>query len=127
MQQPCFVDDTSLCFNALNDLPGVYVRDFEDRIGKEGLYKLLAGFEDKSGKAVCMIGFCKPGEEPICFEGMTEGTIVEPRGNRFGWDPIFQPEGFTQTYAEMPQEEKNKISHRKKALERFKEYLEKNK
>lgn len=126
IKKPCFVEDISLCFTALNDLPGPYIKDFIEKLGQKGLVKVLSAFEDKSAKAVCMIGFCKPGEEPISFEGITKGMVVEPRGNRFKWDPIFQPEGYTQTYAEMPQEEKNKISHRKKALEKFKEYLDKN-
>ena len=57
--------------------------------------------------------------------GKCEGTIVEPRGeNMFGWDPIFQPKGYDQTFAEMPMEEKNKISHRSRALEQFKAFLE---
>jgi inosine triphosphate pyrophosphatase len=54
----------------------------------------------------------------LLFIGRCEGTIVAPRGeNMFGWDPIFQPKGYTQTFAEMDLEEKNKISHRGKALE----------
>lgn len=57
-------------------------------------------------------------EEVILFKGITEGEIVEPRGPRdFGWDPCFQPKGYDQTYAEMPKAEKNKISHRFRALD----------
>jgi len=122
---PCFVDDTSLCFSALKGLPGIYIREFLEKIGRDGLVKLLTGFDDKSAEAVCMIGFCYPNKEPICFEGITEGTIVNPRGDRFGWDPIFQPFGYKKTYAEMTIIEKNKISHRKKALIKFKKFLEK--
>lgn len=58
------------------------------------------------------------------FQGKTLGKIVEPRGSRdFGWDPCFQPEGYDKTYAEMPKEEKNKISHRSKALDKLKTYF----
>lgn len=120
----CFVDDTSLCFNALNDLPGVYTKDFIERIGKEGLVRLLGGFDDKSAKAVCMIGYCKFGKEPVCFEGIVKGKIVNARGERFDWDAIFQPDGYKQTFAEMEIEEKNKFSHRRKALMKFKEFLD---
>ena len=55
------------------------------------------------------------------------GTIVSPRGETtFGWDPIFVPDGHTQTFAEMPKDEKNKISHRRRAVDQLKAYLESN-
>lgn len=128
LSEACFVEDTSLCFTALNDLPGVYIKEFANRLRLDGLVKMLSAYEDKSAKAIVMIGFCEPGKEPICFEGVIKGTIVEPRGEkRFVWDPIFQPDGYDKTFAEMSQEEKNKISHRKKALVKFKEFLEDNK
>jgi inosine triphosphate pyrophosphatase len=122
--KPCFVDDTSLCFNALNGLPGVYIKHFLEKLGREGLFKLLEPYEDKSAEAVAMIGYCEPGKDPIVFEGVTKGKIVEPKGDRFGWDPVFQPEGYDVTYAEMDQEEKNKISHRKRSLQKFNKWLE---
>jgi hypothetical protein len=56
--------------------------------------------------------------------GRTEGRIVEPRGSRdFGWDPVFEPQGFDKTYAELPKEEKNKISHRFKSIEKMRKYF----
>jgi inosine triphosphate pyrophosphatase len=123
----CFVDDTSLCFTALNDLPGVYIRHFLDKLGRKGLISLLADYKDKTAKAVAMIGYCEYGKEPICFEGIIKGSIVEPRGEEgFGWDAIFQTDVFKKTYAELSDKEKNSISHRKKALEKFKRYLEEN-
>jgi inosine triphosphate pyrophosphatase len=122
--KPCFVDDTALCFNALNGLPGEYIKFFADKLGLVNLVKLLDGFEDKTAKAMAVVAYCVPGSEPVVFEGVVSGVIVPPRGKRFVWDPIFQPDGFEQTYAEMPQEEKNKISHRKKAMDKFVKYLE---
>ncbi|KAK7855307.1 inosine triphosphate pyrophosphatase [Quercus suber] len=82
------------------------------------LNNLLMAYEDKSGYALCAFSFALgPNAEPITFLGRTPGKIVPPRGpNDFGWDPIFQPDGYEQTYAEMPKEEKNNISHRSKAL-----------
>jgi inosine triphosphate pyrophosphatase len=121
--KPCFVDDTALCFNALNGLPGEYIKFFAEKLGLPKLVKLLEGFEDKSAKAMAVVAYCEPGKEPKVFEGIVEGTIVMPRGERFVWDPIFQPEGFKETYAEMTQEQKNKISHRRNAMEKFAEYL----
>ena len=87
---------------------------------------MLSPHNDKSAEAVAMIGYCEPGKDPMVFEGITKGKVVEPRGDRFGFDPIFQPEGYDQTFAEMSQEEKNKISHRKKALNKFNDWLVKN-
>jgi inosine triphosphate pyrophosphatase len=101
---------------------------FLDKLGRKGLHDLLAAFEDKTAYAQCIYAYCESADsEPQLFIGRCEGTIVAPRGeNMFGWDPIFQPKGFDQTFAEMDLEEKNKISHRGKALEQFKEFLETN-
>ncbi|XP_044752138.1 inosine triphosphate pyrophosphatase [Coccinella septempunctata] len=120
VKAPVIVEDTCLCFNALKGLPGPYIKWFLGNLGPEGLYKLLAGFEDKTAQAVCTFAYHSgvESEEVLLFKGITNGEIVEPRGPRdFGWDPCFQPNGFSQTYAEMPKEEKNKISHRFKALD----------
>ncbi len=124
--KPCFVDDTALCFNALNGLPGEYVKFFVEKLGLPNLVKLLDGFVDKTAKAIALVAYCEPGKEPILFEGVVDGTIVMPRGSRFAWDPIFMPKGYDKTYAEMTVEEKNMISHRKKAMEKFAEYLKNN-
>ncbi|KAI8907926.1 inosine triphosphate pyrophosphatase [Gorgonomyces haynaldii] len=118
------VEDTCLCFNALNGLPGPYIKWFLESLKPEGLYKLLAGFEDKTAYALCTFGYCEDGKEPILFEGRTNGTIVMPRGpTDFGWDPVFQPDGFQETYAEMDKQVKNTISHRYRALEKLQHFL----
>ncbi len=66
-----------------------------------------------------------PGKEPKVLQGKTDGTIVKARGpTDFGWDPIFQPDGFDQTYAELPKDVKNGISHRFRAVKAVKEYLQ---
>ncbi|KAA8548479.1 hypothetical protein F0562_000254 [Nyssa sinensis] len=115
---PVLVEDTCLCFNALKGLPGPYIKWFLQKIGHGGLNNLLLAYEDKSAYALCVFSLALgPNAEPITFIGKTLGKIVPPRGpNDFGWDPIFQPDGYDQTYAEMPKEEKNKISHRSKSL-----------
>jgi inosine/xanthosine triphosphate pyrophosphatase family protein len=73
-----------------------------------------AGFEDKSAYAQCIFAYSPgPDAEPITFVGRTEGRIVPARGPAdFGWDPVFQPDGFEWTYAEMDKDVKNTISHR---------------
>ncbi|XP_021838422.1 inosine triphosphate pyrophosphatase isoform X1 [Spinacia oleracea] len=115
---PVLVEDTCLCFNSLKGLPGPYIKWFLQKIGHEGLNNVLMAYEDKSAYALCVFSLALgPSADPITFVGKTMGKIVEARGpNDFGWDPIFQPDGYEQTYAEMPKEEKNKISHRYRAL-----------
>lgn len=122
---PVIVEDTCLCFNAHKGLPGPYIKWYLEALGPEGLPRLLADFSDKTGYAQCMFGYLdQADQEPRVFEGRTEGQIVAPRGSRdFGWDPIFQPDGFELTYAEMNSADKNAISHRGRALMKLKEYF----
>ncbi|PWN30820.1 Maf/Ham1 [Jaminaea rosea] len=124
---PVITEDTALCFSALGGLPGPYIKDFLGQLGVDRLHLLLAGFEDKKATAVCTFAYCESAEaEPIVFEGKTEGRLVEPRGqNRFGWDPCMEVEGTGKTYAEMDSDEKNKLSHRYKALDQLRDYLTK--
>lgn len=125
MNGPVLVEDTCLCFNSLKGLPGPYIKWFLQKIGHEGLNNLLLAYEDKSAYALCVFSLALgPNEEPLTFLGETPGKIVLPRGpNDFGWDPIFQPDGYDLTYAEMPKEEKNKISHRSRALALVKDHF----
>ncbi|ODN82071.1 inosine triphosphate pyrophosphatase [Cryptococcus amylolentus CBS 6039] len=122
----CVTEDTALCFEALNGLPGPYIKDFMANLGHEGLNTLLQGFPTTKATALCTFAYSAgPGSEPILFEGRTDGNIVPARGPaKFGWDPVFQPEeGEGKTYAEMKNEDKNKISHRYRALEKLRVYL----
>ncbi|XP_059059375.1 inosine triphosphate pyrophosphatase [Achroia grisella] len=127
LKKPVIVEDTCLCFRALNGLPGPYIKWFLEKLGPEGLIKLLEGWEDKSAEAVCTFAYCagdEACEDVKIFQGKTQGTIVPPRGSRdFGWDCVFQPDGYDRTYSELPKEEKNKISHRYKALDKLKSYF----
>lgn len=101
-------------------------RWFLDKTGHEGLNNLLAAYPDKSAYAQCIFAFCAgPGEEVHTFAGRTPGTIVPARGpTDFGWDPVFQPEGYDVTYAEMDKAEKNKISHRYRSLAALQKFLQ---
>ncbi|KAG8234630.1 hypothetical protein J437_LFUL014206 [Ladona fulva] len=126
---PVIVEDTSLCFNAMKGLPGPYIKWFLDKLGPEGLYKMLTAWEDKSAEAVCMFAYCPSAEPEVhLFQGVVKGSIVFPRGRRdFGWDPCFQPDGYEQTFGEMPLENKHAISHRGRALEKLREFFDKEK
>jgi inosine triphosphate pyrophosphatase len=122
-----FVEDVSLFFNALNEFPGPYIKWALKSLGHDNLYKLLDGFEEKSAVAVCMYCFYNSKtDDYLVFEGKTKGIIVKPKGSlNFGWDAIFQPDGFNKTYAEMNLFEKDSISHRAKALTLMNEYITK--
>lgn len=122
------VEDTSLCFNALNGMPGVFIKWFLDSCGHEGLNRMIADYDNKSAYAQTVVAFSPgPGHDPVLFDGRTTGKIVMPRGKLdFGWDPIFEPdEGGGKTYAEMTKEEKDAISHRSRAFAQTREYLRK--
>ncbi|KAL7542805.1 hypothetical protein ACHAWF_015072 [Thalassiosira exigua] len=127
LKGPCIIEDTSLCFSALNGMPGVYIKWFLDKLGLDRLNDMISFSEDKSGYAQTVVAFSEgPGKEILTFEGRTEGKIVRPRGNRdFGWDPIFEPVdgGKELTYAEMTGEQKDSISHRKRAFAKLRDYL----
>ena len=123
---PVLIEDTCLCFNALKGLPGPYIKWFLEKLGHEGLNKLLAGYEDKSAYALCTFAFHsgRSGDEIMLFRGKTDGQIVPARGdNKFGWDPIFLPLGYGKTFAELDGISKNAISHRSKALALVKDHL----
>ena len=125
VEGPVLVEDTSLCFNALHGMPGPYIKWFQDKIGLEGLNNLLMAYEDKSAVAKCIFAYKNGKEDPIrLITGTINGTIVPAKGsNNFGWDPIFQPEGYTETFGEMDISTKNTISHRYKALQLLKKFL----
>ena len=126
----CFADDTGLEVEALNGAPGIYSARYAGGAGHDSeanMRKLLSELEGKTNRkaqfrtAICLI---ESGQEHL-FEGIVHGTILQERRGTagFGYDPIFQPEGYTETFAEMGNEEKNKISHRARAVQKLVEYL----
>ncbi|KAF4962150.1 hypothetical protein FSARC_9724 [Fusarium sarcochroum] len=122
---PVVVDDTALCFNAMNGLPGPYIKSFLEALGPEKLHLMLAGFSDKSAQAVATLGYSAgPGHEPMLFQGRIDGTIVAARGTmKYGWQTCFEVEETGQTLAEMPDDEKHKISHLGIALQKLVSWL----
>ena len=128
----CFADDTGLEVVALNGEPGVlsarYAGEEKNyQSNNELLLKNLNPFPNKSARFKTVIACVLEGREYV-FEGIIEGTIVnEPKGkNGFGYDPIFQPSGYQQTFAELSEEVKNTISHRARAMESLFMFLQKN-
>jgi len=110
-------------------LPGPFIKFFNETLGREGNVRFARAFNADRARAQCEIGVLLPGMgEPEFFSGTVTGRIVDPRGESgFGFDPIFQPDGHAKTYAEMTDEEKNAISHRRKALTLVEERLSKGK
>jgi len=118
---PVLVEDSGLIFTAWKGLPGVLVKWFESTVGCEGLLKMLEGFDTREAFAVCCVAV-HDGKEIRVAKGQVRGTIANRiRGtNGFGWDVIFIPDGHDRTYAEMSADEKNTISHRRRAFENLK-------
>jgi XTP/dITP diphosphohydrolase len=126
---PCFADDTGLEVKALNGEPGVYSARYAGpaREAEANMDLLLENLQDKSDRNArfrTVIALIDDQGEHL-FEGTVEGTIIdEKRGTGgFGYDPIFKPKGYAQTFGEMPLSEKNQISHRAKAVEKLCAYL----
>lgn len=130
---PAVADDSGLAVDALNGEPGVrsarYSGSHEDTDERRNEYLLrkLEGATGRSARFVSCICCTMPDGTVLRARGECEGTILRaPRGeNGFGYDPLFLPVGHDRTMAELSMEEKNEISHRGKALRKFKEELEK--
>lgn len=122
--EPLIVEDQSLIIDGMNGLPGPFIKWFDKALSIEGLYKMAIKMGNQKAEAKTTIGYCNNKGKINFFEAIVKGKIVSPRGNTgWGWDSIFQQDGYKKTYAEMTMEEKNKLSMRKIALEKLKEYL----
>jgi non-canonical purine NTP pyrophosphatase (RdgB/HAM1 family) len=135
---PILVEDSGIIVEAWNGLPGALTKWFLASVGNEGLLKMLSDEEDRSARAVCAVAlaFMEPstsgppgvspghGDSVRVFLGEVRGAIApEPRGSGgFGWDPIFVPEGYSETYAELGSR-KHEDSHRARALRAAREAL----
>jgi XTP/dITP diphosphohydrolase len=125
----CFADDTGLEVDALNGAPGVYSARYGGypRSADNNMNKLLKNLEHASDRSAQFrtIVALNLQDKSYDFEGICRGEILhERKGNAgFGYDPIFQPKGYQETFAEMSSEEKNKISHRGLAIQKLVEFL----
>ena len=126
----CFADDSGICISALENLPGVKSKRFvEQRGGYNKTFSYIINkTKEKSGFSAFFqssISLTLSSKKTIVFNGIVRGRISsEPRGNSgFGYDPIFIPKGYSKTFAEITDKEKNLISHRAIAVEKLKKYL----
>lgn len=143
----CFADDTGLEVDALGGEPGIYsaryaALDGDDSISHDSeanmakLLRKLEGVENRKARFRTVIALIttkdnspsligREGVGLLLFEGIVKGSIIRERrgGEGFGYDPIFQPEGYDQTFAELGSEVKNHISHRARAVEKLAHYL----
>lgn len=128
----CFADDTGLEVEVLNGAPGIYSARYaggEGHDSEANMKKLLSEMQDKDNRkarfrtVICLI---EGGKENF-FEGIVNGSIIRERKGEagFGYDPVFMPDGYSETFAEMGNDEKNKISHRARAVQKLCEYLNK--
>jgi len=122
LKAPVMVDDTGLFIDALNGFPGPYAAFVLNTIGNPGVLKLMNGVQDRRARFTTAIGFADEAGARV-FRGTVEGQITHaPRGDSgFGYDPIFAV-GET-TLAELPLDEKNRISHRARALAAFHDWF----
>ena len=125
---PAFADDSGLEVEALDGRPGIYSARYAPT-DKERIARLLdemKGQTNRRARFVCAIAIAINGEVIESFEGEIKGTIVDaPRGESgFGYDPVFQPDGYDQTFGEMAPELKNRISHRANAFKLAMEFVE---
>jgi XTP/dITP diphosphohydrolase len=127
----CFADDTGLEVEALNGNPGVLSARYagEEKNASANIARVLEELKGKTNRSArfkTVISLVIDGKE-CQFEGVVNGIILkESRGTKgFGYDPVFQPEGYSQSFAEMDITEKNKISHRAMAVNKLVEYLNK--
>ena len=127
---PCFADDTGLEVEALDGAPGVHSARYagEGKHPEDNMRKLLReldGKDNRNARFRCVIAYIDDTGEEYLFEGTVNGVILtERQGDKgFGYDPVFRPDGFDLTFAEMSEEDKNNISHRGKAVRHFAEHF----
>ena len=125
----CFADDSGLLVDALNGAPGVYSARYagEHKNDNDNLEKLLNELgknDNRNAHFKTVMALIIDGKEYL-FEGIINGTITTQKSgaNGFGYDPIFLPNGYTETFAEMSSEIKNVISHRAKAMKQLVEFV----
>jgi non-canonical purine NTP pyrophosphatase (RdgB/HAM1 family) len=116
--RPVIVEDSGLSIGVWGGFPGALVKWLEKSAGLEAIARMLDAFPDRSAAAICVVAYFD-GERLVTGRGEVAGTIADsPRGGGgFGWDSLFLPDGSDRTFAEMTGEEKDSVSHRRRAWE----------
>lgn len=129
-KRPCFADDSGLEADALGGAPGVYSARYagEHATNEDNLHKLLTNMKGQSLRTArfrCVVCLIDANGVPVLFDGRVEGRLLDRLCGQggFGYDPLFVPEGFDQTFAQLAPAIKNGISHRGRALEKMASYL----
>jgi XTP/dITP diphosphohydrolase len=124
LNRPFFLEDTGLFIDSLGGFPGPYSSYVQEKIGNMGILRLLEGISNRNARFISLIGYFD-GKNFYYFDGTLEGSIsYSIRGKSgFGYDPIFIPEKYDKTLAEMSIQEKNSISHRRRALDKLLGYI----
>ena len=118
------VEDTSLYLDGLNGFPGPLIKWMLKSVKQEGIYALCRDIHNMRAHAKTVIGYADTDGDIHYFEGDTSGTIVLPQGDGgFGWDQIFKPDGFEETFAEMGEEYKGEFSMRSIAFKQLRDFL----
>ncbi len=118
------VEDTGLYITAMNGFPGPLVKFVLKSVGIEGLAQLAHAFGDGVAEAKTVVGLLDARGEVHFFVGVVTGKIVLPMGDsNFGWDPVFMPDGYDKTFAELGSGVKNEISMRRKAIDSLKDFI----
>jgi non-canonical purine NTP pyrophosphatase (RdgB/HAM1 family) len=124
LREPVIIEDTGLFIEAWNGLPGALIKWYLQRVGTEGICKMLQQFPNRLARAKTIVATYDGIDEPHTFIGEINGQIsMTPIGNQgFGWDSIFIPDGALKTFGEMPPAEKDRFSMRRLAFEAMKNF-----
>lgn len=131
-QQPVLADDSGLIIDSLGGRPGIYSARYageptNDQANIDKVLKEMNNIseEERAARFICVLAIARPNEETIFVTGYCEGHIQREQSgeNGFGYDPIFVPEGYSKTMAELDPAEKNQISHRNKAIKQLEEKM----
>ncbi|MGY0693153.1 XTP/dITP diphosphatase [Virgibacillus sp. FSP13] len=125
MESPVLADDSGLIIDALDGRPGIYSARYAglEKNDQANVNKVLEELENvplnqRCARFICVLAIARPNQQTTFYKGICEGKIaLSPKGSHgFGYDPIFIPDGYENTMAQLTPDEKNKISHRKKAI-----------
>lgn len=130
MDTPVLADDSGLVADALDGRPGIYSARYagepkDDQANLEKVLSELEGISNRQASFICVLAVAIPGQKTFFKRGVCEGTLAtEPSGeNGFGYDPIFVPNGYTKTMAQLTSDKKNEISHRSDAIMKLEKWI----